>query len=99
LLIVARVPEIPVDERADFLDAFAVVANSIEDTENCARTVNKLLEACGADPGDLHLLLSIAWRCSRNRGSLLDSPIYQTIAESPELDSHIRTMALSITHG
>jgi hypothetical protein len=117
LRIVARVPEMLVDERADFLDAFsrveysnermirntidalAVVAESIEDTENCARTVNKLLEACGDDPDDLQFLLSIAERCLRNRPILLESSIYRTIAESLDVDSHIRTVALSIVNG
>jgi hypothetical protein len=114
LRIVARVPEMAVDERADFLDAFsrmeyvnervvrdtidalAVVAESIEDTENCARTVNKLLRACGNDPDDLLFLLSIAGKCSCNRGILRENSIYRTIAEAPDVSSTVREAALAI---
>jgi hypothetical protein len=76
-----------------------VVAESLEDTENCAQTVNKLLNACGADPEDLHFLLSIAQKCSHNGRILRQDPIYRTISEMSEVDTAIRRAALSIVHG
>jgi hypothetical protein len=114
LRIVARVPEMSVDEKADFLDAFSriqytnervirdtidalrVVAESIEDTENCAQTINKLLNACGSDPDDLLFLLSVAQKCLQNRGILQTDTIYRTIAEFSDVDTSIRRLAIAI---
>ena len=72
------------------LKAFPVVSSGIEDCEDCAMAINKLLKVVGCNVEGASMLLDTAMKCESVIEILHSDGIYVTLLESSEYDSAIK---------
>ena len=72
------------------LKAFPVVSEGIEDCEDCAVTINKLMQVIGNNTDGAVMLLDVAMRCDSVIEVLHADGVYVQVLESPECDTTVK---------
>ena len=72
------------------LKAFPIVSSGIEDCEDCAMAINKLLKVVGSNVDGASMLLDTAMKCESVIEILHSDGIYVALLESSEYDSAMK---------
>lgn len=78
--------------------ALPVISSNVEDNDDCATTVNKLISLIGNDTDDLNTLIDIAMKMDESMELLKQNYIWVSIIESQDYDENIKSRVCDLLY-